>query len=89
MEEYATNSDWQFKLVTYDNLDTFLTEESYDECMRILDSINFEFKQMRADIIRLELLKDNGGIWVDSSTFFIENLDWVNNVTQLGLPFIN
>jgi len=44
---------------------------------------------MRADIIRLELLKDNGGMWVDSSTFFVDRLDWINNIANEKLPMLN
>jgi hypothetical protein len=44
---------------------------------------------MRADIIRLELLKDNGGMWVDSSTFFVDKLDWINNIGNSKIPILN
>ena len=71
MRQYATKSGWQFNLVKYDNLAEYLTPESYKECLRILETISTNFKQMRADIIRLELLKDNGGMWIDSSSFFL------------------
>lgn len=57
MDQYCRKSGWEFNLVTYDNLRQFLSSENYAECLRLLNGINFEFKQMRADIIRLELLK--------------------------------
>ena len=44
---------------------------------------------MRADIIRLQLLKDNGGMWVDSSTFFVDKLDWINNIANEKIPILN
>jgi len=44
---------------------------------------------MRADIIRLELLKDNGGMWVDSSTFFVEKLNWINNIANEDVHIVN
>jgi hypothetical protein len=89
MQQQAASSGWQFNLVTYDNLPQYLTPGSYAECMRLLDGINWGLKQMRADIIRLELLKDNGGMWVDSSTFFVDKLDWINNIQNENIPILN
>ena len=71
MKNYASKSGWQFNLVTYQNLPQFLSKDNYDQCMKLLSFINKNFKQMRADIIRLFLLKENGGMWVDASTFFV------------------
>jgi hypothetical protein len=28
-------------------------------------------------------------MWVDASTFFVENLGWINNITNSYLPIVN
>ncbi len=36
----------------------------------------------KSDIIRLEILKKYGGIWIDASTLFFQNLSWVHELNQ-------
>ena len=57
--------------------------------MRLLAEVDQSFKQVRADIIRLLLLKENGGMWVDSSTFFIDKLNWIDRITTTDMPILN
>jgi hypothetical protein len=89
MREYAVRSGWKFHLTTNDNLHEFLSRENYDNCLKLLALVGKEFKQKRADIIRLYLLKENGGMWIDSSTFFIEELRWVNQIRSTNIPIMN
>ena len=89
MNEYARKSGWEFNLITYKNLDQFLNPENYERCLRLLTEVDQSFKQVRADIIRLLLLKENGGMWVDSSTFFIDNLNWIDRINTTDMPVLN
>ncbi|WP_437609291.1 glycosyltransferase family 32 protein [Erwinia sp. V71] len=38
----------------------------------------------KSDIIRLEILKAHGGIWIDASTLFWQDLSWVHQRQQQG-----
>ncbi|WP_165443269.1 glycosyltransferase family 32 protein [Acinetobacter ihumii] len=41
-----------------------------------------------ADYIRLSLLKDFGGIWLDASIFLVENLDWILKKMKSNQTFV-
>lgn len=36
----------------------------------------------KADLMRMLLLIENGGVWMDLSTILLDNLDWLNNLKQ-------
>lgn len=40
----------------------------------------FMIPQVGADIVRMSLLLKYGGMWMDANSFFIEKLDWVNDI---------
>lgn len=38
------------------------------------------FRQTKADLLRLYLLKEHGGVWLDISIILKENLNWLDNL---------
>lgn len=54
-----------------------LTVSEYLKDLDFYDNISLAHK---ADIIRLKLLYDYGGIWIDTSTIFYKDLSWLNEL---------
>jgi mannosyltransferase OCH1-like enzyme len=81
MIHYAAISGWEFRFITPSNLTDYLTEESQEKMKQITDK--FEEHnigvQQSVDIYRLFLLYDNGGMWVDASTLFVQDLGWIEH----------
>ncbi|MEQ9909052.1 capsular polysaccharide synthesis protein [Pectobacterium odoriferum] len=68
------NPDFDVKLISSNNINYYIP------------NLNFYRKdlsfQLKADIIRLELLYHYGGIWLDASILFFENLSWVTKLVE-------
>jgi len=45
-------------------------------------SLHFLQPQNRADILRLVLMYENGGMWLDSNSFFINDFSWIENIQK-------
>lgn len=61
--------DWKINLVTNKNLDNYVSKEFIEKYKNLLmyDVIKF------SDFLRLELLINNGGVWIDISTIIIKS----------------
>ena len=36
----------------------------------------------RADLLRLHLLYENGGMWIDANTVFLNDFSWIENLDK-------
>lgn len=68
--------DHDIRILSKDSLLQWVSQESFTEAFDTLPA----FRQ--ADWIRLQLLKQYGGIWIDASTILTQNLDWVQHYQQ-------
>lgn len=66
----SINPNYNYIVVNDDTLNKYL--------INFPNHINFPSIQHKADLIRLMLLDEHGGIWIDISTILTESLDWVN-----------
>ncbi len=70
------NPDHQLTMLTPHSLSDYIPPLSF-----IASDIPLANK---SDIIRLEILKAHGGIWIDASTLFWDDLSWVHQRQQQG-----
>ena len=78
MAYYAKKSGWEFHLVTDETLSQFVSLEGLERMNRMLTESKHHLGMAnRADIIRLFLLSEHGGMWLDTNSFLLGTLDWV------------
>lgn len=53
----------------------------------IATSKNFILLQNHVDIFRLFLLYENGGMWLDTNSFFVRDLNWIENIEKETTPY--
>ena len=63
-------SDWNIKILNESNI------ISYDITYKP-NNYNKLTPTIKSDVIRLNLLYNYGGVWVDATVFFTESLDWI------------
>lgn len=90
IRHFAAVSGWEATIVDNDSVFQHLTEESGKRLRLAKERIsvlleNRPSPQDLADLHRLFLLHDNGGMWVDISSVFFRDLSWVESLEQLGL----
>jgi hypothetical protein len=78
----SSTAGGQWIVVTDAEIDPFLS--TYGR--HVLHSFPELSAQHRADLIRLLLLHEHGGIWTDATNIFTENLDWVDEVWGASDP---
>lgn len=44
-------------------------------------TINLQ-RQSRADILRLHLIYENGGMWLDTNSIFLNDFSWIENIDK-------
>ena len=67
------NPDWTVHYIDLENLKDYVTDIDY-----IYDETKIMLPQTKADIIRLSLLKNYGGVWADATMLCMQPLDhWV------------
>ncbi|WP_036484345.1 capsular polysaccharide synthesis protein [Myxosarcina sp. GI1] len=72
------NSDWNIEYVTLENLQTYVDDIDY-----IYDKTKKIRPQHKADIIRLSLLKNYGGVWADATMLCMQPLGvWVEEAVK-------
>jgi hypothetical protein len=78
-ESWETNNpNWNIEYVTLDNLHTYVHDIDY-----VYDETKEIEPQHKADIIRLSLLKNHGGVWADATMLCMQPLDvWVEEAVQ-------
>ena len=69
------NPKWQFHLLDWDHLNSYLNREQIQD-IQSKRKLNITGS---SDLIRLELLKNFGGIWIDSTVYPLQPLnEWLN-----------
>jgi hypothetical protein len=68
--------DYDIRILSKDSLLQWITQERFIEGFDLLPA----FRQ--ADWIRLQLLKQYGGVWIDASTILTQDLNWVQQTQQ-------
>ncbi|GKW31510.1 hypothetical protein PEC730217_02900 [Pectobacterium carotovorum subsp. carotovorum] len=68
------NSDFDVKVIRGKEINNYIPDLKFSR-----QDLSF---QLRADIIRLELLYRYGGIWLDASIVFFEDLSWITDLTK-------
>jgi len=72
------NPDWNIEYVTLDNLHKYVCDIDY-----IYDETKEIGPQHKADIIRLSLLKNHGGVWADATMLCMQPLSsWVEEAIK-------
>ena len=87
MIHYSKESNWTFTFLTKQNLTRFISLESQ---VRMNKMITNKFHKLMvphyADIYRLFLLYENGGMWIDANSFFMDAFNWIEKLDlQAGL----
>ncbi len=72
------NPDWNIEYVTLDNLHTYVQDIDY-----LYDRSREIIPAHKADIIRLSLLKNHGGVWADATLLCMQPLNgWVEEAVK-------
>lgn len=66
--------DYEINILSFENLRNFLP--NIPEYRKELPLANY------SDLIRLSLLKEYGGIWMDASILLTQNLDWIYKIKE-------
>ncbi len=64
--------DYEFNIITKINAGNFIHD--LPEIRTDISFINY------TDIVRLKLISEYGGIWIDASVLLTENLDWISEI---------
>jgi mannosyltransferase OCH1-like enzyme len=76
---------WKFHNLNYEIIE--LNDTNLSEWIDIIELVKNKdiTKTSLSDIIRIFLLKNHGGFWVDSTVFCVKSLDeWINEYTING-----
>lgn len=65
---YAQNSGWTYNLLSKDNIHHYIDVNRLENIWKKNKILNL---QAYADILRVLLLLEYGGMWIDANTFFI------------------
>ena len=66
------NPTWEINILDDSNLEKYIDLNEFKEI-----NVSYAFVKKKADLIRCILLDNYGGIWMDSSIFLTESLDWI------------
>ncbi|ARU93089.1 glycosyltransferase family 32 protein [Tatumella citrea] len=66
----------------------FLDENNYSSFIKKIDFPPNILAAHKSDLIRLNLLKKYGGIWVDATSFLFDDFDWVINSCSADDVFV-
>ena len=72
----AEASGWDYRFLSKETLDQYL---DMDVFQYNYERIELKYPPHVADLIRLMLLKDYGGLWMDATTYLARDLSWVDN----------
>jgi hypothetical protein len=86
MAHFSSMSGWQFHFLSNHNYTQFISEQSRNRLdMMYATSKHKIWKQNWADLMRLFLIYENGGMWVDTNSFFLGNFSWIENIAKQKL----
>lgn len=72
---------WDIKELNDENLKDYATPESLAKILKISDSHENQFDfSIKKEYIRLSILYDFGGVWLDPGVILLESLDWLDQL---------
>jgi mannosyltransferase OCH1-like enzyme len=80
IRHYAEISGWELILLNNENIYEYLTSDSSLKILDIRDKRSDLLIQALADIYRIFILHDNGGMWLDITSVLLHDLSWVENI---------
>ena len=81
MEKVAKASGFQFIFVNESNVRDYV--QNYDELfVKVREKSVQKSLTHAADLMRMLIIEQNGGIWVDSTTIFLNGLTELDNIAQ-------
>ena len=72
-QHIATKHDWEFRLLSKHNYTRFINPAILDPVYKLLPR---QQPQSRADLIRIQLMLEHGGMWMDANSYFTRDLEW-------------
>ena len=76
------NNEWKINVLNSKNIEQYININNKDKFNKLSVTL-------QSDIIRLKLLYDYGGVWVDNTIFINSNLnEFINNMNKLDLLFL-
>lgn len=72
---YKYNKTWKIFLLNDSNLHKYINID-------IINNTNFDSVQRKSDLIRLIILYNFGGIWLDASILITKSLNWIININK-------
>lgn len=83
MAHFSSASGWEFRFLSNLNYSRFLSSDSQARLDRIYrSSVHKIGKQNWADLMRLFLVYENGGMWLDTNSFFLGNFSWLDDLAS-------
>ena len=83
MEHFSRTSGWDFRFLSNHNYSRFLSQDSQDRLDRMYRTSEHKIsKQNWADLMRLFLVYENGGMWLDTNSFFLGDFQWLDDIAQ-------
>ncbi len=83
MAYYSNISGWQFRFLSNQNYTNYISEENRNRLDKMYThSKHIIGRQNWADLMRLFLIHQNGGMWIDTNSFFLGNFSWIENITK-------
>jgi len=78
MAYYAQKSGWELRFLSDANITQFISPANMLRIDAMYNTSKHELRyQNRADLIRLFLLYENGGMWLDTNSFFFGDFSWI------------
>lgn len=83
MAHFSSISGWEFRFLSNHNYSRFLSNHSQARLDSIYLNSNHKIgKQNWADLMRLFLIYENGGMWIDTNSFFLGNFSWLDDIAS-------
>lgn len=71
---------WDIRIIDDKTIDKWLKVEEVDQFMK--ESQFRTFIQLRSDYIRMRLLIEHGGVWLDTGIVLLEDLSWLDHLHE-------
>jgi mannosyltransferase OCH1-like enzyme len=82
-------SGFEVREVNLSNVHSYLEKKTLDRINYSVEHAKLKvYAQSRADLIRLALIANHGGIYMDASFIALESLEWLLNIASYPSQFI-
>lgn len=83
MGYYSNMSGWEFRFLSNHNYTEYISKESLARLDKMYTQSKHKLERQNwADLMRLFLIYENGGMWVDTNSFFLGNFTWIENIAK-------